>query len=347
MGRLPFLMFYLLCMTSSAATLTVNTGPAFTTQPQSQSATTAGGSVTFSAAATGNPAPSYQWFHSLVAIAGATNATLTLTNVQASAAGYYWVVATNTWGSATSSFATFEIKLPNNTATHTLVGSGYLAGQPLTITNTLTYAGTASSVSWSVLLPDEWSFISSAGSTASSVPVAGQTGILQWEWTSVPASPISFTYTVAVPLGATGPQLLVALVGVENGTSMKFLAQPDPLPVPQVPIHSGDTNRDYRISLLELTRVIELYNTRHGTTRTGAYRAQTGTEDGFATEASRGEAASVTLDAYHSADTSRDGKLGLTELLRVIELYNTRTGALRTGRYLVQSSTEDGFAPNP
>jgi hypothetical protein len=35
--------------------------------------------------------------------------------------------------------------------------------------------------------------------------------------------------------------------------------------------------------LIELTRVIELYNVRHGTVRTGAYHAATGTEDGFAT----------------------------------------------------------------
>jgi hypothetical protein len=30
------------------------------------------------------------------------------------------------------------------------------------------------------------------------------------------------------------------------------------------------------------TRVIELYNVRSGTTRTGAYHVQAGTEDGFA-----------------------------------------------------------------
>ena len=46
--------------------------------------------------------------------------------------------------------------------------------------------------------------------------------------------------------------------------------------------HSADSNRDGKMSLLELTRVIELYNTRTGTTRTGAYKLQSGTEDGFA-----------------------------------------------------------------
>jgi hypothetical protein len=50
--------------------------------------------------------------------------------------------------------------------------------------------------------------------------------------------------------------------------------------------HSADTNRDARLSLVELTRVIELYNTRTTSggspVRTGAYRVQQGTEDGFA-----------------------------------------------------------------
>jgi len=48
--------------------------------------------------------------------------------------------------------------------------------------------------------------------------------------------------------------------------------------------HSADTNHDGKLSLLELTRVIELYNYRVGTSRTGQYHVQTSppTEDGFA-----------------------------------------------------------------
>ena len=46
--------------------------------------------------------------------------------------------------------------------------------------------------------------------------------------------------------------------------------------------HSADTDHNGKLSLLELTRVIELYNTRVGTSRTGQYHVQAGTEDGFA-----------------------------------------------------------------
>jgi hypothetical protein len=44
---------------------------------------------------------------------------------------------------------------------------------------------------------------------------------------------------------------------------------------------------------------------------------------------------------------ARDYRLNLTELLRVIELYNTRNGTVSTGQYRVQAGTEDSFAPGP
>ncbi|WP_221031767.1 YDG domain-containing protein [Actomonas aquatica] len=46
--------------------------------------------------------------------------------------------------------------------------------------------------------------------------------------------------------------------------------------------HTADSNGDGQLSLIELTRVIELYNTREGGTRTGAYHYRGTTEDGFA-----------------------------------------------------------------
>ena len=104
----------------------------------------------------------------------------------------------------------------------------------------------------------------------------------------------------------------------------------------------------------ELTRVIELYNTRHGTVRTGAYKLQALTEDGFAPDPERGAGVVVPLVRAHSADTSngeagtlRDGRIELLELTRVIELYNFRAGTSRTGAYRVEAGTEDGFAAGP
>jgi hypothetical protein len=112
--------------------------------------------------------------------------------------------------------------------------------------------------------------------------------------------------------------------------------------------HSADTNRDHRISLLELTRVIELYATRNETTRTGAYRPDPASEDGFSPDPARPPSTTEAVPANpHTADTSRDGRISLAELVRVIELYNTRAGTVRTGEYAARGDTEDGFVPGP
>ena len=110
---------------------------------------------------------------------------------------------------------------------------------------------------------------------------------------------------------------------------------------PLATYHSADTDHDGCISLLELTRVIELYNYRSGGARTGEYHIQADTEDGFA------PGPGVQIGRPHQADLNGDWRLSLLELTRVIELYNYRSGGQRTGQYHAQSGTEDGFAPGP
>jgi hypothetical protein len=112
-----------------------NTAPVFTTQPVGQ-VVAAGGSVTFTAAATGTPAPAYQWRKDDVALTGATNATLTLTNVTSANAGSYTVVATNAAGSVTSTPAILTVT-GGNTGTSRLsnlsVRAAMTAGQTLIV----------------------------------------------------------------------------------------------------------------------------------------------------------------------------------------------------------------------
>jgi hypothetical protein len=79
-----------------------------------------------------------------------------------------------------------------------------------------------------------------------------------------------------------------------------------------------------------------LYNHRSGTVRIGRYAVAAtplATEDGFTPDLLTSGPAIVSLTRYHSADTNRDGRLSLTELTRVIELFNTRAGTTRTGAY--------------
>ena len=89
--------------------------PTLTQQPESQTAL-AGGSVTFTTAASGTPTPTLQWRRDGQVIAGATNATLTVANVRATDAGVYSVVATNPGGSQLSAAATLTVIAPNANA---------------------------------------------------------------------------------------------------------------------------------------------------------------------------------------------------------------------------------------
>jgi len=75
--------------------------PAITQMPQSTNVN-AGAAVRFSCAATGDDPLSFQWFFNNLPIAGATSATLVLTNVQPFQAGQYSVQVTNQAGSITS-----------------------------------------------------------------------------------------------------------------------------------------------------------------------------------------------------------------------------------------------------
>jgi uncharacterized delta-60 repeat protein len=270
--------------------------------------------------------------------------------------GLYTVEMTNTAGTTVSAPATVAVAPPAGySATHAVAGTGgYLAGGTVTITNTLTYVSPSQSLGWSVTLPAGWSYVSSSGDAGETRPTVGATGNISWAWTTVPtATSVTFTYTLAVPAGETTARGLTAFaIARPGGNPVMFVANPNPLTVSAVVAHSADTNQDFRIGLIELTRVIELFNTRNGTVRTGRYAvATTATEDGFAPDPVTAPGATVTLTRYHSADTARtatrDGKIDLIELTRVIELYNTRAGTVRTGAYRAAAGTEDGYESVP
>ena len=175
----------------------------------------------------------------------------------------------------------------------------------------------------------------------------GTTDLAEWSWNTPPPSPVVFSYVLNVPSNTTGRHELAALVSVPSPDGLvQLLATPDPLVLGQ--LHSADSDSDFRISLIELTRVIELYNTSNGTTRTGCYTvASSASEDGFAPDPTRPAGGVVTLSRYHTADSNRDGTISFSELTRLIELFNYRSGTVRTGQYHVQAGTEDGFAPGP
>jgi len=133
---------------STAATLTLNTTPTITTSPQSQTAVVAS-TVTLTVVATGSPAPTYQWSKNGAAIAGATNATLTLSNVQLVDAGDYGVVASNQFGSATSSLAQLAVLTTSAAPVITLqpAPQAVVVGGSVTL-NALAVSSPASAYQW-------------------------------------------------------------------------------------------------------------------------------------------------------------------------------------------------------
>jgi hypothetical protein len=332
--------------------------PTITRQPDSQ-AVGEGAMLQLSVTVAGTPPLSYVWRKDGSSLAdggritGTRSATLSISGVVAADAGRYSLVVDNVAGSVVSNDASVSVLPLGLAATHTLPLGGYMSGGTVVVENTIAYLGTAAGLGWQVLLPIGWSYVSGSGSEAEVKPFASQSGSLEWAWSVLPPSPVVFRIILAVPAGQSGDQAIsalaiVRLVGAVN--AHQILAKPEPLLVPQATTHTGDSNKNWAFSLFELTRVIELYNTRNGTVRTGRYAvATTATEDGFAPDPVTAPTAPVTLARYHSADTAstaaRDAKIDLFELTRVIELYNVRSGTVRTGAYRVLAGTEDGYAP--
>lgn len=85
-----------------------SSAPAIVTQPVNRNVSV-GATVTFSVTATGNAPLNYQWRKEGAPISGATVSSLTLANVQLTAAGSYDVVVSNSIGTVTSNGATLTV----------------------------------------------------------------------------------------------------------------------------------------------------------------------------------------------------------------------------------------------
>jgi pectate lyase len=107
------------------------TAPVITAQPQNLSLVP-GNTATFTVIASGSANLVYQWYRNTNSlIAGATNSTFTLNSVQATNAGVYSVVVTNSAGSVTSAFATLAVA--SGTYARPQVGSANFSGGSLVL----------------------------------------------------------------------------------------------------------------------------------------------------------------------------------------------------------------------
>jgi hypothetical protein len=92
----------------SKGALATTSAPLITQQPASQTIAN-GTTVVFHAAATGLPAPTYQWFYDGGAISGSTGATLVIGGATAANGGSYYYTAANSSGTVQSGAATLAV----------------------------------------------------------------------------------------------------------------------------------------------------------------------------------------------------------------------------------------------
>lgn len=118
-------------VTSAVAAVTVIVPPAIQSQPNNQTVSQ-GQNANFSVTASGSAPLSYQWNFNGSPLAGATNPSLQLTNVDPTLAGSYSVVVTNLGGSVTSRVVTLTVVVPPTITTQPL-SQALVQGQSLSL----------------------------------------------------------------------------------------------------------------------------------------------------------------------------------------------------------------------
>jgi pectin methylesterase-like acyl-CoA thioesterase len=203
--------------------------PNIITNPANQ-AVTYGLPATFTAAATGIPDPTYQWFVNGILISDATNAVFSIANTVRANAGNYSVVANNASGSVTSSVAVLTY---NDTAP--VAGPSFSIGALVGIPTTVQIIG--GKYSPTDADGDVLSIISVTGSTNGMVTTDGTNVI----YTATNGTSDSFIYTVSDGYGGTASATVsvtinpnaqgynqLALINFSNSTNVvMFLGIPD------------------------------------------------------------------------------------------------------------------------
>ena len=220
-------------VTSTAATLTVNTAPVVTTNPSSQTVA-AGNTATFTATASGQPAPTVQWEVSSDGgqtysdISGATNDTYSFTAAAGQNGDQYVAVFTNSVGSATTSAATLTVDSAP-------VVTGNPSDQTVTAGNTATFTAAASgqpapTVQWEVSSDGGQTYSDISGATAdaySFTAVAGDNGD---QYRAVFTNSVGSVPTSAALLTVTQPvTIMTAAVGWGTQVSPPLVTQSDGL----------------------------------------------------------------------------------------------------------------------
>jgi hypothetical protein len=142
-------------VTSQVAVVSLLAGPVITNQPQSL-AMRVGQTAVFTVAATGVPAPTYQWRFNGVPMSGQTAPTLTLLNVTTTQTGNYDVLVANVVTTVTSQLAGLLVQGPLALTQATKLSNGQMQFQVLALGSYqywLQYKDDLSSLAWLELPP--------------------------------------------------------------------------------------------------------------------------------------------------------------------------------------------------
>ena len=205
--------------TSSCPTLTVTSSPSNIT-------VTSGQTASFSAAATGSPAPTVQWQVStdggatFTDLPGATSSTLTFAASMSQNGNLYRAVFTNASGSVTSSAATLNVNTAGSTTAVASSKNPTVFGQAVTFTATVT--ATAGTHAITASYAGDGNFNASASSLSQVVTKMAATATLNSSANpSVFGQSVTFTITVAAASGSGTPTGTVMLQ--DGGSTLSTL----------------------------------------------------------------------------------------------------------------------------
>jgi hypothetical protein len=214
--------------TNATAKLTVISPPSSVVISPANQTVFEGSTVAFSVASTGTPPFTYQWACNSTNISGATNSTLTLTDVQPSSIGNYSVMVENPAGVATN-LNNAALSVLIFTATHS--SPAYESPGRCVVSCQVSWALDQSLVSLTLepVLPSGWTLLSANGSGNPEI----ENGKIAFNEGSAP-NPLTFNYTASVPGGQSGTQSIqdTAFYFLSNMTQPGLIqATPNPLVV--------------------------------------------------------------------------------------------------------------------
>jgi len=221
--------------------------PVIATNPMSVTVT-AGAAATFTAAASGQPAPTVQWQLStnggatFTNIAGAASPTLSIVGTTAALSGNeYRAVFTNASGMATTTAATLTVTAANTVPTITTNPANVTVAAGATAMFTAAASGSPTpTVQWQVSASGG-AFTNLAGATSTTLSIAGTTGAMngnkyQAVFTNTAGSATTTAATLTVTGGNTAPAITTnpANVTVTAGATATFTAAASGSPTPTV-----------------------------------------------------------------------------------------------------------------